>query len=164
MHGSQFDTFTRSLRRTPSRRTALRTTLAGATLAAGWLVAPIGSQAAHHHQHHKHHKHHPACPACPEPPVCPSPPPPPPPLTCGEQCATRPGCQFCFVRSVGTPPVFCANGASFACADFPCADDADCVPTGRPYCVTEVIRTSDESISVNCGHGVCADILVPCGS
>ncbi len=67
MDPTRFDAFTRSLRQTPSRRTALRSTLGGITFAAGWLVAPSKSHAKKKHKKKRHE--------CPECAVCPSPPP-----------------------------------------------------------------------------------------
>ena len=61
----RFDTLSRSLRRTPSRRTALRTSLGGIALAAlGWASAAPASRAKK-----KRKKKGPACPACPAPPA-----------------------------------------------------------------------------------------------
>jgi hypothetical protein len=121
MADAPFDRFTRALRPKPSRRAALRTTLAGAAAAAGWLTATAPSPATPKRGKRK-------CPVCP--------PPPPAPFCAGKNsCASEqdvtcsrpvlpgePGVALCgcYIRA-DTAESFCAtlSGTVTHCADCP---------------------------------------------
>jgi hypothetical protein len=137
MGPTAFDILTRSLHRTPSRRTALHSKLGGIAMAvAGQLSAPPGSVPAAKKKHRK--KKCPQCPPC----VCP---PPPPPFCAGKDncmqtqpCGTSGSTCYCHVRFATGGPicgVFAKTGTT--CAD--CDVNSQVCARGGGFCSDPIL-------------------------
>jgi hypothetical protein len=133
MDSTRFDTLTRTLRRTPSRRAALRTTLGGLTVAALGRLSAAPARSAKKKTRKK------KCPDCPNCPTC------PPALTCQQTCPDV--CGFCWVRPGTT--TLCGQAGLVDC-DQPCASDADCPNAGRRFCVSQLINRATGEVVDNC--------------
>jgi hypothetical protein len=156
MDSARFDSLTRTLAATGTRRRALAA-LAGSLALRGWhggedvdahnpLKACKKKSGKQKKKCLKKAKAHNATHAVVAPP---------PPPTCAEQCPST--CNLCVYRKGGGAP-FCSDEYGAHC-EHTCTSDTDCVGKYGPYCITSTTDRETGTSYLACGSGgVCANI------